>query len=104
MPYFCTTALVTRGIFPSRPVDVAGLGVVFGNFSEDLQDSQERAQVLNPKVGVQQHETAVELTYRFAFSRSAVYVQPDLQYIIRPGGTGRISDAFVLGAQIGVNF
>src|SRR5437762_12589941 len=104
MPYFCTAALVTRGIFPLRPVDVAGLGVVFGNFSEDLQDSQQQAQVLNPKVGVQQHETAVELTYRFAFSRSAVYVQPDLQYIIRPSGTGRISDALVLGAQIGVNF
>src|SRR5205823_3468511 len=67
MPYFCTAALVTRGIFPLRPVDVAGLGVVFGNFSEDLQDSQQQAQVLNPKVGVQQHETAVELTYRFAF-------------------------------------
>src|SRR5215472_1010564 len=66
MPYFCTAALVTRGIIPSRPVDVAGLGLVFGNFSEDLQDSQERAQVLNPKVGVQQHETVVELTYRFA--------------------------------------
>jgi len=104
MPYFCTAALVTRGVFPSRPVDVAGLGVVFGNFSEDLQDSQQRAQVLNPTVGVQQHETVVELTYRFAFSRSAVYVQPDLQYIIRPGGTGHISDALVLGAQIGVNF
>jgi porin len=104
MPYFCTAALVTRGIFPSRPVDVTGLGVVFGNFSEDLQDSQQRAQLLNPKDGVQQHETAVELTYRFAFSRSAVYLQPDLQYIIRPGGTGRISDALVLGAQLGVNF
>src|SRR6266513_2792870 len=104
MPYFCTASLVTRGIFPLWPVDVAGLGVVFGNFSEDLQDSQQQAQVLNPKVGVQQHETAVELTYRFAFSRSAVYVQPDLQYIIRPSGTGRISDALVLGAQIGVNF
>jgi porin len=104
MPYFCTAALVTRGIFSSRPVDVAGLGLVFGNFSEDLQDSQQRAQVLNPTVGVQEHEIALELTYRFAFSRSAVYVQPDLQYIIRPGGTGRISDALVLGAQIGVNF
>jgi porin len=31
-------------------------------------------------------------------------VQPDLQYIIRPGGTGNIPDAFVLGAQIGVSF
>ena len=28
MPYFFTAALVTRGIFPSRPVDLIGLGVV----------------------------------------------------------------------------
>ncbi len=100
MPYFFTAALVTRGIFPSRPVDVAGLGVVFGQFSDDLQDAQQRAR----NVAVQQHETVLELTYRLALLRSALFFQPDLQYIIRPGATGRISDALVLGAQVGVNF
>src|SRR5678815_6119751 len=30
MPYFFTAALVARGIFPSRPVDIIGLGVVYG--------------------------------------------------------------------------
>ena len=53
---------------------------------------------------VQQQETVVELTYRLAFLRSSLFVQPDLQYIIRPGGTGRISDAFAFGAEIGVDF
>ena len=100
MPYFFTAALVTRGIFPSRPVDVAGLGVVFGQFSDDLQHAQE----LSRNVGVQEHEMALELTYRLAFLKSALFFQPDLQYIIRPGGTGRIPDALVLGAQAGVNF
>lgn len=104
MPYFVTAGLVMRGIFLSRPVDVAGLGVVFGHFSNDLQDSQQRAQLLNPNVGVQEHEMVVELTYRIALRNSALFFQPDLQYIIRPGGTGRISDALVLGAQIAVNF
>jgi porin len=104
MPYFFTAALVTRGILPSRPRDVAGLAVVFGRFSNDLQDSQQRAQQLDPNIGVQQQETVVELTYRLAFLRSSLFVQPDLQYIIRPGGTGRISDAFAFGAEIGVDF
>ena len=104
MPYFFTAAVAARGIFASRPIDVAGLGVVFGHFSNDLQDSQERAQQLDPHVGVQQHETVVELTYRLAFLNSALFFQPDLQYIIRPGGTGRIPDALVLGAQLAVNF
>jgi porin len=104
MPYFFTCALVTRGIFPSRPRDIVGLGVVFGHFSNDLQDSQRQAQQLNPDVGVQRHETVIELTYRVALLNSALYLQPDLQYIIQPGGTGRLPDALVLGAQVAVNF
>lgn len=104
MPYFFTAALVTRGIFASRPLDVAGLGVVSGYFSDDLRRSQQQAQLVDPRVGVQRRETAVELTYRFSFAKSALYFQPDLQYIIRPGGTGRLPNAFVIGAQVGVNF
>jgi porin len=104
MPYFFTAALVTRGILESRPRDIIGLGVVYGHFSNDLQDSQRQAQQLDPNVGVQSHETVLELTYRLALLKSALYVQPDLQYVFRPGGTGRISDALVLGAQVAVNF
>jgi len=104
MPYFFTAALVTRGIFPSRPVDLIGLGVVYGHFSNDLQNFQRRAQQADPNVGVQSHETVVELTYRLALLKSALYFQPDLQYVFRPGGTGGIPDALVLGAQVGVNF
>ena len=104
MPYFFTAALVTRGIFPSRPVDVIGLGVVYGHFSNDLQNFQRRTQQLDPNVGVQSHETVVELTYRLALLKSALYFQPDLQYVFRPDGTGRIADALVFGAQVGVNF
>jgi porin len=104
MPYFFTCALVTRGIFPSRPRDIIGLGVVYGHFSNDLQNSQRGAQQLETNVGVQSHETVVELTYRLALIKSALYFQPDLQYVFRPGGTGRIPDALVLGAQVAVNF
>ena len=93
------TSALERG-----PLDNAALGVVFGHFSNDLQESQQRAQPLGLTAGVQQHETVVEFTYRFAFIRSALYFRPDLQYIIRPGGTGRIPNALALGAQVGVNF
>jgi porin len=53
---------------------------------------------------VQQYEAVIELTYRVALLNSALYLQPDLQYIIRPGGTGRLPDALALGAQVAVNF
>jgi carbohydrate-selective porin OprB len=34
----------------------------------------------------------------------AFFFEPDLQYIIRSGGTGNIPNAFVVGAQTGLNF
>jgi porin len=104
MPFFATAGMVVRGLFPSRPTDVGGVGVVYGHFSEDLQDSQRRARASDPTIGVQRYELALELTYRFRFRADALFFQPDLQYIIRPGGTGRIADAFVAGFQTGVNF
>ena len=104
MPYFFTAGVVARGFFPSRPTDMAGVGLVYGHFSSDLQDSQRREQQVDPSVGVQDHEIALELTYRLAFLRGALFVQPDFQYIVQPGGTGQISDAFVAGLQAGVNF
>ena len=104
MPFFSTAGFLVRGMFPSRATDVAGFGVVYGRFSNDLQDSQRRARQSDPTVGVQQYEIALELTYRFRFRGDALFFQPDLQYIIRPGGTGRISDAFVAGFQAGINF
>jgi len=36
--------------------------------------------------------------------KGAVFFQPDIQYVIRPGGTGQLSNAVVLGCQFGVNF
>ena len=104
MPFFGNLGLVARGVFASRPTDILALGVVYGRFSDDLQDSQRRARVSDPTVGIQRHETALELTYRFRFLKDSVYFAPDLQYIIKPGGTGRIADAFVIGFESGINF
>jgi carbohydrate-selective porin OprB len=44
------------------------------------------------------------LTYRLYFQKSTVFFQPDVQYIIRPVGTGKIDNALVLGCQIAINF
>jgi len=104
MPFFASGGMVVRGIVPSRPTDVGGITIVYGHFSDDLQDSQRRARESGSGVGIQRYEMALELTYRFRFHQDALFFQPDLQYIIRPGGTGRIPDAFVAGFQVGINF
>src|SRR2546429_6861490 len=41
-------AVLLRGLFPSRPTDVGGFGVVYGRFSADRQASQRRAQQSDP--------------------------------------------------------
>jgi len=33
-----------------------------------------------------------------------VYFQPDIQYVINPGGTHKLDNALVLGCEIGINF
>ncbi len=104
MPYFFTAGVASRGIFESRPIDVAGFGIVYGSFSSDLSDAQQREQQLDPTVGVQDYETVLEWTYRFNLRKGALFIQPDIQYVINPGGTGQINDALVLGCQIGFNF
>lgn len=104
MPYFFTAGVASRGIFESRPIDVAGFGVVYGSFSSDLSNAQQREEQLDPTVGVQDYETVLEWTYRFNLREGALFIQPDIQYVTNPGGTGQINDALVLGCQIGFNF
>jgi polyphosphate glucokinase len=104
MPYFFTAGVAARGLFDARPGDACGLGVVYGHFSSGLQDAQRQAQQLDPSVAVQDYEMAIELTYRFYFRKRALFIQPDIQYIVHPGGTTRHDDALVVGCQIGVSF
>jgi porin len=104
LPYFFTAGIVARGFLDARPTDLAAFGIVFGEFSEQLRLAQEREQILDPTIGAQDNETVLELTYRFYFRKSAIFFQPDIQYVIKPGGTGKINNALVLGYQLGINF
>jgi porin len=49
------------------------------------------------------YETVIEATYNAQITK-CLHVQPDLQYIIRPDGTGDRGNAFVLGGRVSVTF
>jgi porin len=104
LPFFFTGGFAALGVFPDRPTDSCGLGIVYGAFSHDLQVAEQQQQRLNATTAVQKHELALELTYRFSLQNNSVFLQPDLQYIVHPGGSTRYSDALVLGCQLGINF
>ena len=45
----------------------------------------------------------IEVAHRFQLTPWS-YFQPDIQYVIDPGGTGDIPNALVIGAQMGFTF
>ena len=102
MPFFANGGLVYRGLFPSRPHDTAAFGVAYGAFSSQRARSQRDARSAGSGAGIQKYEVALELTY-IVQATKWLQVQPDLQYIINPGGTGKIPNALVLGFQLALS-
>jgi porin len=98
LPFQANAGIVYRGVVPTRDKDVTMLGFVYGNFSDDYAST-----VAATGAGSPGYEIALEAGYRFQITKFA-YVQPNLQWIINPGGTGNIPNALVLGAQMNVTF
>jgi len=96
-----------KGPLAERPDDVLTLGVAYGRISNDAALADRLA---GPPTPVRNHETVIELSYNIGVI-PGLNVQPDLQYVINPGGnvlnpagTGRIADALVLGVRTTFNF
>lgn len=104
MPLYFTAGISARGLFNARPRDAISFGIATGYFSDALQRAQRNGLLGPPEGGVQDHERVVELTYRIDLRKGAYFIQPDFQYIVRPGATARFSNAPVFGAQFGINF
>ncbi len=106
-PFFFTAGFVFKGLFPSRPGDKTNLGVAYGTYSSDRRELQYMAKNLNMTGAFgnipQNYEMVLELNHWVSFSPWFKFT-PDVQYIIKPSGNKDISNALVLGAQIGLIF
>ena len=98
MPFYFHTGLVYKGLIPTRDQDQLGLAFAYGNYSYDKVHASEIA-----GKPTQTFESVLELDYRVQLTKFA-YIQPFLQYSIRPNGTGMIENATTLGAQASVTF
>lgn len=101
MPIFLNGGIVYQGLFSRRPEDIVGLAGIYGAFSRDLRLSQILQNQKLASVGVQHYEAVIEAMYIIQ-ATGWLKIQPDLQYIINPGGAGTIPNALVLGAQVAV--
>ncbi len=90
IPMFYAGGWVGKGLFRSRPDDTVVLGFSHARWSPSVPTNQ-------------LWESIVELGYQFAFGDN-VTLQPNLQMVFNPSGTGSVPDALVLGMQMSVLF
>ena len=94
MPVDAFAGAVWRGPWEARPSDHLYASWQIGNFSEPYARRQE-ASVSGAFESVLNAGYIFQITKEFS-------VQPDIQYILRPGGFGQYGNALVLGLQIAV--
>src|SRR6185503_16438860 len=90
------TGINFTGLIPGRPADVLGIGFIYARISRDFA----QAQPDRPRWG---YESVIEVTYKIAFA-PWLSVQPDVQYILHPGGSTALPDATVVGIRLDVLF
>ncbi|MFC1719957.1 carbohydrate porin [Pseudomonadota bacterium] len=83
-----------EGLIPGREDDHTVAFITYGQLSEKYGDS------IGEDVT---SEMVFEIGYRIQ-ATPAIYLQPSVQYIKNPGGTGSIDNALVLGAWISGSF
>jgi porin len=103
VPYFFDAGMVAYGLLPSRPRDFVAFGVAYGSYSNDLRRAEEVQALTDPAVGVQSWEMTLEFTYGCTV-RPGLLVQPDLQYIVNPGGNKAVPNALAVGVNVVFNF
>ncbi len=86
--------LVYRGLIPERDNDVVGLAIANILYSSPYRQSSAAG-----GTNIDKYETAIELFYKYLPS-PYFSLQPDLQYIVNPGG--QYKDALVPGLRFEV--
>ncbi|MBU3665513.1 MAG: carbohydrate porin [Chthoniobacterales bacterium] len=94
MPWSGFAGSAWQGPLPGRPTDHLYVVGQIGNFSEPYAQS-----VRQSSSGA--FESVLNAGYIFKITKELA-VQPDIQYIIRPGGFGESGNALVLGVQVSV--
>jgi porin len=98
VPFQVNLGFNYKGLFPSRDDDRTLLHFIYGHLSHDYARNVRLAGKGDPD-----SEKVIELAHRFQITKWS-YFQPDLQWVIDPGGTGRIPNALVIGAEMGLIF
>lgn len=112
--FYLDCGLALQGPFASRPDDILGLGVAYARVSPQAAAAdRDTVAITGTPIPIRDYEAVIELNYRIALARDWS-MQPNLQYIIHPGGNianpnvpggvTPIPNAFVLGLRTQLKF
>ena len=90
--------LVYTGLIPGRKEDKLGLAFCYGQVSSGYTATGNNQGVPSPSF-----EAVAELTYSIRLA-PAIALQPDIQYVMHPPGTGQYGNALVVGFRAIVDF
>ena len=94
------------GLLPGRPRDVTGVGFSYSRISNrvrDLARDENLYYYADAPLPLPDYQAVLEWTYRIEI-RPWWYLQPDLQYIMHPGGSSALQDALVIGLRSTLSF
>lgn len=93
-----------QGTFRRRASDFVSFSVSYARTNPRLTAFQRDRNIVAPgSIGIQDYEAIAETDYNLQIA-PWLSVRPNLQYVINPGGTGKIPNAFVIGLYTGVTF
>ena len=98
VPFQWNAGAIYQGLFDKRPDDREIFGLIYGKFSRDYAHM-----IIAEGKGDPEYEFVLEAAHRFQLAKF-LNIQPDLQWVKRPAGTGRIPNAVVVGAEMNVVF
>lgn len=90
--------LVYSGLWQSDGRDRLAIGAAWFGISDRVSEGQRRAG--RP---VQDYEAVIEATYLYQLTPWCA-VQPDVQWVLHPGGSGELGNALVVGMRTTVTF
>jgi len=98
LPVMAYGGVAWQGAIPSRDKDTVLFNFYLGGFSRDYARQQAGA-----GSGWATVETDLEASYIIHISENVSF-QPDLQWVIQPGGSSSVPNALVLGFQVSATF
>ncbi|MEO8207264.1 MAG: carbohydrate porin [Chthoniobacterales bacterium] len=96
--FYFDTGLTFKGLIPTRDNDIFGVAFAYAQLGQGAQ----QLAINSGSVGVGA-EMVLEFTYQAQLNKW-LSIQPDLQYIINPGGNQNLGNAFVIGGRMSVAF